>query len=243
MYLLLDNEFAPMTSELGFLQTDIAVAVQAFEDWQTPLLHKRGGSLARRTVAGTLQSVLATLLPLTDIGSRRSLFIPTAGPWIAFLDNGWRGAEVFGRVSYLAQAIGCRGVRVVAIPDTAIDKSLAPSQRRDGAIIFEVYSSHDTHWLNVERSVMAMRDGDRWKFHHSGTAFRFEDQEQYTARRVQERFTIEMLQKYAAELELYPFDEHFYLPTTRDTAVLFAEVGIVTPNARYYSQREASGAV
>jgi len=38
----------------------------------------------------------------------------------------------------------------------------------------------------------------------------YEQEDQYKARRIRDRFTSEMLASYAAELDLRPFDEDFY---------------------------------
>ena len=105
---------------MGFLEVEFTDVVRAFIEWQMPLQEERGGGLAQRSVKGSLQNALKSLLPLTDTDRRRYLFVPTVSQWVAFFDNGRRGTDAFSVVSYLAKTMGCRGLRVVAVPDTVL---------------------------------------------------------------------------------------------------------------------------
>ena len=117
MRLLLNDCLAPITSEIGLIETDHHSAAREFLEWQRTIHEGRGLSLVNRSVSGTVEEVLLTLLPLTSIEARRYLFVPTASPWTAYFDNGWRGTDAVSAMSYLAGRISCRGLRVVAIPD------------------------------------------------------------------------------------------------------------------------------
>jgi hypothetical protein len=156
-------------------------------------------------VEGGLEDALQALLPLT-IEHARVLFVPTAGPWTAYFDNGSRGPDAFPPMSYLARRLRTRSLRVVAVP---------PGEGRYAASIFELYVPEDREWLNVERAISAMQDGDRWRFETIGEPLPFEDLERYTARRVRDRFPHELLDRYLQELGLRPFDEAFYMPDGR----------------------------
>ncbi len=50
------------------------------------------------------------------------------------------------------------------------------------------------------RYLYAMRDGGRWAFSDHGSRYDFEDVAEYDARRVRDRFTVEMLRRYLREL-------------------------------------------
>jgi hypothetical protein len=249
MRLLLDNALTPITKELGFLETDVQAAVEAYVAWMTPLLGESDRvypdtphrTLTTRAGTGSLRDVLLRLLPLSSI-HRRSLFVPTASGWCAYFDNGWQGSNVFSTMSYLAKLLRCRGLRIVAVDDTsARDHELPPARREEGALMFELYVDHDTQWLNTERAIIVMRDGGPWKFLQSGNPLPFEDTTRYTARKVRDRFTYEMLVEYAAALGLRPFDEDFYLPPERPTAVLVEQEGGTFPNYREYTLAQAQG--
>jgi len=234
MQLLLDDRLAPITKEIGFLEAECAVAVRTFTDWLEALQRDRGVSLTTRAVSGCLDEVLQTLLPLTSLDRRRFLFVPTASPWVAYFDNSYRGTDATGVMAYLARLIGCRGLRIVAVPNTIRGTGMAQTGRY-GAVMLELYGPHDTDWLNYVRTIAAANDGGRWVFQQSGTPFPFEDIERYNARRVKDRFTFEMLQQYAQELGLAPFDESFYLPPSDNTAMLVEKQGPTVQNLREYT--------
>jgi len=205
--LLLDDRWAPVTSEMGFLETDAEHAARAFAAWQAGLLASRGVAVEVRPVRGSLEQALSSLLPLTTPEVRRYLFIPTHGPWTAYVENTRGGTDAASAMGYMARTLGCRGMRVVAVPHTYRN-----GKGRYGAVMLEVYGPHRTQWLNSVRALGASNDGGQWVFDQSGEPFPFEKVEQYQARRVRDRFTFEMLKDYLHHLGLSPFEEGFYLP-------------------------------
>jgi hypothetical protein len=235
--LLLDDRLWPITSEIGFLEYDAEELVSEYLAWQewierqdfdpmdfagegvTVEVHEGpeveppweklppGEPVFDVTVVeGELEGALRALLPLTMADSPRVLFVPTAGPWTAYLDNGWRGTDAFPRMSYLATRLKTRGLRVVAVPAV---------QGRHPASIFELYGPEKREWLNFERAISAMKDGDRWRFSASGVPLPFEELERYAARRIRDRFPHELLDRYLQELGIRAFDERFYMPDGR----------------------------
>jgi hypothetical protein len=236
--LLLDDRFWPMTSEIGFLEYDTEELVRQYLAWQEwaeqqefdpkalfegegvvvetyegpeappprPKLPPGEAVFDVEVVEGRLEDALRALLPLTMAEPSRVLFVPTAGPWTAYFDNGSRGPDAFPPMSYLARRLRTRGLRVVAV---------RPGEGRYAASILELYGPEDREWLNVERAISAMRDGDRWRFETTGEPLPFEELERYTARRVRDRFPHELLDRYLQELGLRVFDEPFYMPDRR----------------------------
>jgi hypothetical protein len=205
--LLLEDRWAPVTSELGFLETDAEHAARAFAAWQAGLLAPRGIAVEVRPVPGPLEQSLSALLPLTTPEVRRHLFIPTRSPWTAYVENARGGTDASSAMGYMARTLGCRGLRVVAVPHTYRNR-----KGRYGAVMLSVYGPHRTEWLNHVRSLEASNDGGHWVFDQFGEPFPFEKVEQYQARRVRDRFTFEMLKEYLHHLGLSPFEEGFYLP-------------------------------
>ncbi len=206
--LLLEDRWAPVTSNLGFLEWDAERAASAFGAWQRGLLAPDGVTVEVRPVWGALEQVLSNLLPLTDSETQRHLFIPTRSAWTAYVDNGYRGTDAVSPMSYMARTLGCRGLRVAAVPHTL----RKDGKGRYGIVALEVYGPRQTDWLNYIRTIYAMNDGGRWDFGQSGEPFPFERREQYQARRVRERFTFDMLREYLRHMDLSPFEEGFYLP-------------------------------
>jgi hypothetical protein len=205
--LLLDDRWAPVTSEMGFLETDAAHAARAFAAWQQGLLASDGVTVAVRPVTGSLEQVLSTLLPLTDSETQRHLFIPTRGAWTGYIENAYRGTDAASAMAYMARTLGCRGLRVVTVPHTYRNR-----KGRYGAVMLEVYGPHQTASINTVRVVSSSNDGGHWVFDEFGEPFPFEKVEQYQARRVRDRFTFDMLKEYLSHLGLSPFEERFYLP-------------------------------
>jgi hypothetical protein len=238
MRLLFGGRLAPITSTVGFLEAPLADAVRTFVEWQRSIYEPKGISVTHRPVTGGLEEVLLSLLPLTSVLPRRYLFVPTASPWAAFFDNGHGGTDAFSAMSYLAQLLGCRGMRVTAIPDT-IEGEFEGARGQYGGLVLEVYGPRKTHFLNYVRSVSLVNDGGSWDFSLGGTPFPFEDVSQYSARRKKDRFTFEMLERYLSELGLSPFDEEFYLPGPADAAQLVELRGPSPPGMREYTLIEA----
>jgi hypothetical protein len=205
--LLLDDSWAPVTSEMGFLEIDAEHAARAFAAWQGGLLAPRGISVEVHPVSGTLEQTLSCLLPLTSPEPRRHLFMPTRSPWTAYVENARGGTDAASAMAYMARTVNCQGLRVVAVPNT-----YRKGEGRFGAVMLEVYGPHQTAWLNYVRVVSASNDGGRWVFDQFGEPFPFEKLKQYQSRRVRDRFTFDMLAEYLRHLGLSPFEEGFYLP-------------------------------
>jgi hypothetical protein len=205
--LLLDDRWAPVSSNMGFLEWGAERAAYAYAEWWGALLEPRGGTVATRPVMGSLEQVLSALLPLAGNENQRHLFIPTHSAWTAYVDNGWTGTDAASAMGYMSRTLGCRGMRVGAVPHT-----LRKDKGRYGIVVLEVYGPHDTDWLNYLRTLYVANDGGQWEFGQFGPPFPFERVEQYQARRVQDRFTFDMLKEYLRHLGLSPFEEDFYLP-------------------------------
>jgi hypothetical protein len=233
MKLLLDDRWAPITSEMGFLETNAEHAARAFTAWQAGLETSRGIAVEARPVSGSLDQVLSALLPMTSPETRRELFIPTRSPWTAYVENGWGGTDASSVMRYMARTLGCRSMRVVAVPHT-----LQKDKGRYGAVMLEVYGPHQTAWLNLVRALGASNDGGRWVFDQSGEPFPFEKLEQYQARRVRDRFTFDMLKDYLRHLGLSSFEEDFYLPEGAP-AWLVEKTGTFVPVQTEYTLAQA----
>jgi hypothetical protein len=226
--LLLDDRWAPVTSEMGFLETDAEHAARAFATWQGGLLAPRGIAVEVRPVSGSLEQALSALLPLTSPETQRHLFLPTRSAWTAYLENTRGGTDASSAMASMARTLGCRGLRVVAVPYT-----YRKGQGRYGAVMLELYGPHRTTGLNYVRALGASNDGGRWVFDQAGEPFPFEKLEQYQAPRVRDRFTFDMLKDYLRHLGLSPFEEDFYLPASAP-AWLMERKGPVSPTHKEY---------
>jgi hypothetical protein len=210
MDLLFQDQLAPITSAIGFIETDLRDAVEGFCRWMEPIQGSRGVVLTRRLLQGDLRSVLMALAPLTSVEARRFLFIETCSPWTAFFDNGHRGTDAVGPMAYLARTMGLRALRVVAIPHQEPRQESGRWRGRYGAMIFDLFGPDVINHSNTIRSITVMNDGGKWTFDELGDRLSFENAETYGAKRVRDRFPFELLAQYLKQLALEPFDEHFY---------------------------------
>lgn len=201
---LWDDAFAPVTSNIGFLQSPIKDVVDYLAAWRTAI----HGSVQQELLAGGLRENLRRLEPLT-LGVRpRELLVATTNPeWTAVFDCGAFGGDPVTTIGYLARTMPTRGVMVSSIPDRRAGEGTVD---RFGARQLEIYGPVATEFLNYVRTLSLVRDGARWRFDAAGVPQEFEDLDAYDNRKLTERFTEQMLLGYTAALGLEPFNEHFY---------------------------------
>jgi hypothetical protein len=245
MNLLLADRYSPITSEVGFFEADLERTVQAFLGWYTPLAEGWGETLARREVAGGLPVALDALPPLTGGDIRRFLFLPTAGGWTALFNNLRTGTDVTGPLAVVGFRLGCRTLRVCAVPDSLGTKSEKQKGRRGryGASIFELGGPGTNDQNKTIRSLCALNDGGRWSFDVYGAQLPFEEPDAYLARRTPDRFPLELLDRYCRALGVRPFDEDFYLPPERPLATLIERVGPPNPRVKMYTLAEVQAQI
>jgi hypothetical protein len=205
---LLNDEFVPLTFQAGFLEATLESTLEVFLKWQSKIGAELGRQPQHQRLVGSLQQALACLEPLTTPPTK-VLLMETRSRWTAFFDNGLRVSDPESPVGHLCTIIPCRGVVV----HCAADRSQTRDQsalRIYGIVSFRMFAAHQTSWLNQERAVVAMNDGGSWLFSADGIQQSFEEPERYKARRIADRFTDEMLERYCKALGIGLFDEAFY---------------------------------
>lgn len=232
MKLLLDDRYAPITSSAGFLEAPLEHVAAVLARWHrtlhytlingplptsldpvvlalAPDVPDPEGYLTVTHLNERFPEVLHRLEPLQAPGRGRELLVSTRSAWTAYFENSIGGTDAFGPISFLSQGLKCRGLIVTCVPHTLKRKESA-SAGRYGAVQFELYGPERTEWLNLVRGVSAMNDGGPWRFDAIGTVQPFERSEQYTARRVRDRFTPEMLEGYCQAVGVDYFAPEFY---------------------------------
>jgi hypothetical protein len=81
-----------------------------------------------------------------------------------------------------------------------------------GHTFFALYGPTDTDWLNRIRHVAVFNDVSGWTFDEDGEVQPFEEPENYERRRIRDRFTSEMLERYCRALGIELNQAEFYLP-------------------------------
>jgi len=227
MKLLLDDRFAPITSEFGFIEKDAAAVAEWFREWDESNVRGRGVVNEKRSVTGSLEQLLQMLEPLTTVERRRHLFVSTRGAWTAYFDNGCDGGDA-ARLAFFALELKVRAIRLVAVPDTR--RGVATVGGRFGGTIFELYGPEEIPggFLNSQRSVSVANDGGRWRFDQHGPLLAFEDPAIFKARTIRDRFSFEHLARYLGQLGIDAFDASFY----ERTGVLVERRGPHVPDMR-----------
>lgn len=223
---LLDDNYAPVTAQIGFLRVPLDEASKAFTVWRAEI---HGMAKATPLAGGLVENVLH-LEPLTAAVRPRELLIATGNPeWTAVLDCGTRSDDQIPPVGHLSRALRCQGLVVCSVPFSGAD-----SRSPYGGIQFSMFGPLRTHFLSYVRTNSLGQDGSRRRFDATGTGPIFEESAASAPRRVTDRFTLQMLARYCAALGLRPFDEDFY----RGPSVLVASPQSA-PAARALSRAEA----
>ncbi len=208
MKALLENTFAPITFQFGFVECPFDEFSQAFTTWQAEIDSTFGTRTAQQRFAAPLSDALSSLEPLTT-PLDRYLLIETRSRWTAVFANGLRVNDVSSPVSYLPTLLGCRGLEVAVIPDRS-GKNAKDALQVYGAVAFGLYGSEKTDWLNRIRRVAVTNDVTGWEFGAKGEIQPYEKTETYREQKVVDRFTVEMLESYCGALGIVVFDESFY---------------------------------
>lgn len=201
---LLNEQYAPLTYQIGFLEADFETVSRAYLNWRKALQPE----LKTFSADESLASALVQLEPLTT-PSTKELLISTRSRWTAFFSNGLRSCDPESPIGHLCTLIPCKGVVVHCVRDrsTVTDRE---ALRVYGAVSFTLFSPYATEWLNQERYICAMNDGGKWVFLVQGEPQWFEHPEQYTAREISQRFTPAVLEEYCLALGIRLFDDSFY---------------------------------
>lgn len=205
MKTLFNSRLIPLTFSIGFLEQSLPNVRDAYCNW----IRTHGTTFDVMKAKADFQLALRQLEPLT-MPRNRFLWRATDSQWTAYFDNGSRGADPVPPISYLAEHLGCRGVVATYVPQT-LSNEIGNSKGTYGAIQLELFAPTRRKFLNYERTISVAYDDGKWRFDANGTIQPFENVKQYSARRVADRFTGEMLQEYCHSLGIRLIDEDFYV--------------------------------
>lgn len=222
MLTLLSEQFAPITSSIGFLHAPLQEVAAAMAEW----LHGLYPRVQQTELSGGLPSMLTQLEPLVSGSRPRELLVETAGDtWTAYFDCLLMGTDAVSFTGHMCTLLKCHGVAIRSQPHTIGTRFEAPG--RYGAVQFELYGPERTAFLNHRRSISAAHDGSKWRFDSWGAIQPYEQVAAYEARRARERFTSEMLAAYCAAIGVRPFDPDFY----GSRGILFESDVVIAPEA------------
>ncbi|MBF5041331.1 hypothetical protein FGE12_02960 [Aggregicoccus sp. 17bor-14] len=188
---------------VGFLDAPLGRVRDAFAAW---LAEVRQARPAVNLGRAPLVAHLGRLEPLAFTW-RRMLLVQTRSAWTAVLLSNSRGADVTPPVSHLSEVLGVRGALFSNVPQVEDASGRVVSF---GEVRFDLVSEKPGYFLNHVRTVYVMNDGGRWVFTAQGEPQPFEEPEAYKARKVRDRFTAPMLERYARGLGIELFTPEFY---------------------------------
>ena len=191
---LLDDRFAPITFSIGFLEAPFTSVIDADSAWRSAI-----GNYPTRPLAGDLPELLSALLPLTGPLARH-LWVEASDGWTAYFDNFINGGDPWGTIVQLSTSLGCRGVMCTCVPATPTTY---------GGTRFDLYGQAPTMSFNCTRTVAAI-DDDGWVWSAEGAVQPFEETDAYRARRIRDRLTPAMIDRYCRALGIRAFDADFY---------------------------------
>lgn len=210
MHSLLNNDCAPITFRFGFIETSFPVLCDAFTRWRKTLDKKFGSLTEFNSFVAPLASAFSTLEPLTT-PLDRYLLVETRSNWTAIFANGLRVNDVVSPVSYLPSVLKCRGLEVGHAPDLS-HVNLKNRIRRWGHTLFALYGPNKTDWSNRIRYVHVWNDAEGWEFSSGGEVQLFEEPERYKTRKIRDRFSPDMLERYCKSLGIELSESEFYGP-------------------------------
>ena len=113
-----------------------------------------------------LPAALLRLEPLTTPQDRYVL-IETHSSWTAIFSNGLRVNDVGSPVAHLPTILKCRGLEISCVPDRS-DRHAKDGLQIYGGVVFTLYGSEKTAWLNRIRHVGVTKDVGGWEFTAGG---------------------------------------------------------------------------
>src|SRR5581483_11791669 len=213
MISFLNGSFAPITLGFGFFEAKLRDISKALLNWR----QEHSNEQEIRYLELDLSKGLSLLEPLTSL-RRRELLVSTRSNWTAYFDNSLRGGDPTGTLSHLSLILKCRSLAIDCYPDIP-DKG--DGQRGCwGAVQFQLFSPEKKEFLNYERTVSVVNDGGKWEFNASGTVQPFENKEAYKSKRIKDRFTPEMLERYCSALGIEAFSKEFYTESSAFIQIL-----------------------
>lgn len=211
-------QLAPATDTWGFLEASFEDVVSWMEEW----LYGMNDAWYREDGEGTLKEALKAMEPLN---LAPDAVAETRSRWTAVFSGSWSGPD--SEIPYLSKARACRGLLVTCVPDT-YDPITQCGQW--GGVQFCTFApGKDASVPNNERTVYLVNDCGRWEFGASGPPYPFEETDRYKAKRIRDRFSVDMLERYCGALGIELLDEHFYGPRY----AIFQRKDAVPPGYQY----------
>ena len=199
--------YAPTTNSMAFFNIPYDELVDFIVQWERERDKYREVPVQKTDIGGTWEQRLNSLLPLNR---SKVMISETQSQWCAYVDNGMRGTDIYSDPSYLCQRLGVHEVAITMVRDIPkIKPGSTQFSYSDGSKAKKIVSETGYYYEVPGRYIAAHRES-RWEFVEQGEPFPFEEVEQYQARRIKDRLTPEMVERYCGHLGIDLFNPDFY---------------------------------
>lgn len=208
---LLDDDFYPITAEVGLLRAKIASVAPKLLDWLMAKKHPGKRWVSEDARVSTLRLGLEQMLPLQRVERSKYLLVPCRGDWTAVFSNRWRTSTMGGEICVLAGVLGTDGLVVAHNSD--VPRVQGKGLARYANCKLEYFEPEPGQQFGrTRRAIQALHDGNRWVFDSAGDPLPFEEVEAYQRPRIRDRFSCTELMAYVSEFDVDPFDADAYRP-------------------------------
>lgn len=221
------NRYAPVTTQLAFIEMPAAALATALDARAAEIaqLWSLPRNIGKEEVRGNLAEKIDGLFPMTTVRATKVLVSGTTSSWTAYFPNCASGGDAHSEPDFLAGSYGVRCLTIVVVEDVPkIRPGSTQFVLRDGRHAVDVTTRHGVMRQSPTRSIVVIKEGG-WQFSIQGGALPFEEIERYSGKRIKDRLTVEMIERYCKHLGIDLFDVDFY------SGDAYVVGGPVPPNA------------
>lgn len=194
------KKYAPVTTNIAFLDRPLAQidrvvfgrSDESARKWNEP-------AVQHHFVPGALDQKLESLLPLVAGYENKRLLSATRSRWTAYFINGYPFGDVHTEPSWLAEHEHARSLSVILVED--VPRSIPGSVQ---------FVWRDATGAEPAHRIIEAHKESRWEFRAYGEPLPFEELERYQAKKIRDRLTIDMVERYCRHLGIELFDPDFY---------------------------------
>ena len=206
------DHYAPVTTHLAFFEMPVSDLAQVLYDRNVKINKDCGFDwvVQKNAVRGTLSEKLHALLPMASGLPTKKLVSQTASRWSVYAVNKYPFGDVHSEPSYLSRVLKIRVLSIIMIKD--VPGGQPGSMQfvyRDGPRTKPIETQYGIQHEIPARAVYAHKES-KWEFGAYGEPLPFEELDTYTAKRIKDRLTAEMIERYCRNLDIDLFDPDFY---------------------------------
>ena len=205
------HRYAPTTNFMAFFETPYDELVDFIVQWERKrdIVNEYPTPTRKIDIGGTWEQRLNSLLPLNR---SKVMVSETQSNWCVYVNNSMHGTCLNSDPPYLCEKLGVREIAITLVRDIPkIKPGSTQFLYKDGTRAEKVLSATGTGWCNqFSRRYIAAHHESRWEFVEQGEPLPFEEVEQYQARRIKDRLTPEMVERYCSHFGIDFLNPDFY---------------------------------